>query len=191
MAINYRTQELWDYIYDLWTYELKKWDKQWTIDKLKNGMERILQHEEYMKSKDKYYEVPKEMEDEFNEYKNSLKNLWVSFDDFKWRYYTKHPTPQMEARDKAWDMLDEYVYNIVQKKSKDIDADKQEAKRIFVENLTWLVNDWWIDDNIGRIKRFVDAYNSMFQKKDETVTPQKAWRKLPVGSTIQATRKFY
>lgn len=90
---------------------IKNADRQWTIDNLMNQMELMIQHDDYMKSQDRNYKTPKAIDDEFNRYKKELDGLWVSFDDFRWWYYQKHPTPDMEARDKAWKALNNAFYN--------------------------------------------------------------------------------
>lgn len=103
----------------------------------------------------------------------TLKDLWVSMDDIRAEYFRRYPTPQMEAWDKAWEMLNDYVYRILDGTSKDVDTDKREAKKIFVENLTWMINDWQIEYNIDRIKRFVDAYDSIFQNNRNISGPRR------------------
>ena len=92
---------------------MKKGDRQWTINDIMEKMELMVQHDDYMRSQNKNYKAPKSEDEEFNNYKKQLKNLWVSFDDFRWWYYGRHPTPEIEAWDKAWEKLNESFYNMM------------------------------------------------------------------------------
>ena len=97
--------------YDWSNSIIKKWDRQWTIDGLMNKMELMVQHDDYMRSQNRNYKASKSEDEEFNKYKKQLKDLWVSFDDFRWWYYERHPTPEMEARQNAWDAMNKAFYD--------------------------------------------------------------------------------
>lgn len=109
---------------------LKQVDKQWTIDNLKNLMEQMILHEDYMKSVDRNYRTSKEEDEEFNRYKKTLKGLWVSFDEFRNRYYSKHPTPEMQAWDKAWEMMNDRFYNTLWQSPSQLKQEEQKLQDV-------------------------------------------------------------
>ena len=120
----------------LWN-PLKEWDKKWTIDNIMKKMELMVLQDDYKRSQNRNYKTSKEDDDEFNSYKKELKKLWVSFDDFRKWYYNQHPTPEMEAWQKAWDAMNNMFYNVLwpspsQEKKEDIS--KKQGKKFIPKN---------------------------------------------------------
>lgn len=149
---------------------LKEGDKQWTIDDLMWKMELMVLHDDYMRSIDKNYKASKEEDEEWNGYKKQLKDLWVSFDDFRDWYYKQHPTPQMEARDKAWEALNNAFYNTLwpspaqtteQSQAVNSDAQIQEAKRLVTNELKRMNAAWELTKDIYRAKKLIDLYKKL------------------------------
>jgi hypothetical protein len=101
---------------------------------------------------------------------DTLKWLWVSMDDVRAEYFRRHPTPQMEARDRAWEILNNAFYNTLwpspvqtamQSQSVNNDAQIQKAKRLVVDELKRLNAAWEIYKDIDRTKKLIDLYKKL------------------------------
>lgn len=137
---------------------LKEGNKQWTIDDIMWRMELIVLHDDYMKSLDRNYRMSKEEDEEWNGYKKQLKDLWVSFGDFRDWYYKQHPTKNMEA----WDELSKKLNVWLREKAWSwSETGKKEAKKFIWNILSWMVNTWNVESNLDKMKELINLYNKL------------------------------
>lgn len=181
MALNYRTQELWNFIPNN-NNPLKNVDRFSTEENLINQQIKLLEWEhaaqlEWRKVRDaqRYIDSYRLANDGANDKlrnrnMDTLKWLWVSMDDVRAEYFRRHPTPQMEARDRAWEMLNNTFYNTlwpspaqitVQSQAVNNDAQIQKAKRLVTNELKRMNTAWELTKDISRTKRLIDLYKKL------------------------------
>lgn len=157
--------------FDSW---LKKVDTQATIDNLIDKAIAIARYEEVRQGWDKNYSLPQEDVDTFNKYIKTLKDLWVSKNAVSAEYYRRYPTKEMEAWDKAWQAMNNWVYKTfwtvdwnarywwaIEDAATDKAASNADIKKTIAKWLSSLVKKWKITDNVSKIQKLIDLYNKV------------------------------
>ena len=181
MALNYRTQELWNFIPNN-DNPLKNVDRFNTKKDLINQQIGLLEWEALAQ---KEWQLARNAQQYINSYwnanggandklrnrnMNTLKWLWISMDDVRAEYFRRHPTPQMEARDRAWEILNNAFYNTLwqspvqtttQSQVINNDAQIQEAKRLVTNELKRMNAAWELTKDISRTKKLIDLYKKL------------------------------
>lgn len=84
---------------------------------------------------------------------DTLKWLWISMDDVRAEYFRRHPTPQMEARDR--------VQTAVQSQATNNDTQIQEAKRLITNELKRMNAAWELTKDVSRTQKLIDLYKKL------------------------------
>lgn len=92
---------------------IKKVDKKATLDNITERMIELARYDDWHRSMDRNYKTPLAIEELWNEYKSTLKSVGWKMDEVRAKYYQRYPTKEMEARDKAGQMLNGRFYDIL------------------------------------------------------------------------------
>lgn len=92
---------------------IKKVDEKATLDEITERMIELARYDDWNKSMSRSYVTPRVIEDLWNDYKKTLKSVGWKMDEVRAKYYQRYPTKEMQARDKAGQMLNGWSYDVL------------------------------------------------------------------------------